>query len=182
MHTIGHRSNPFYSALLCSALLCALFHCSTSFNVCLNFFIEWTILKFSACSGQRFFDNFPSDLFLLYFHYAHFCECLYINFSTQTEHCGKRKGEGKEKGKKTQDTHTHVRYAHIADHSILMTTNPFLTIYIVMVISYTLSVAWPFKTGFSCCVYQCWHTCTKRTHVNAYTFPYRLQLFCPWSE
>lgn len=129
MHTIGHRSNPFCPARFGSAT----FHRFTSFNVCLNFFIEWTILKFSACFGKGFSITFfgPfSSLFSLY----EFLWMFALFSPLKTIVVEKEKKKKKKKSKKHKHTLAQLlRNVHIADHSILMTTNPFLAIRIVMV-------------------------------------------------
>lgn len=123
-----------------------LFHCFTFFNVCLNFFIEWTILKFSACSGIGFSITF-FNLFLRYFRCEKFrIICLYFIFSSWPNIAQKEK---------ETNARTHTRT--LLTIPFLMTINPFLTIRIVMVILYAFGIAWPFEPVFLVVPNVCLH-------------------------
>lgn len=157
-HWSSLRSVPFRSVL---------FHCFTSFNVCLNFFIVWTILKFSACSGIGFSITF-FNLFLLYFHYEKFSSLYFVLFSLLDRTLQKKKR------RKRNKTHTHtLEMRTLLTIPFLMTTNPFLTIRIVYGYIVYARCRLTLRTSISCCtnvrIYMCVRACIRafmRTHFH----------------
>lgn len=146
------------------------FHCFASFNVCFNFFIEWTILKFSAWFRPRFFDNFLRTFFVSYFHYRNFSWMFAIFSHLETIVVEKEKKE-----KKNENTQAHARTHvkkcahrwpfHFNDHKSFS--------YHSHCYGYTyIAFTWcrlTLQTSFSCRAYPNVYACTECAHVHVHS-------------